>query len=338
MFNLNSLTRGLPRWTTALLAVVLAGALIAPAPAAAQQVPPQSPPFSGIVPARGTIGLLMTTRMVTPPELSDGLAIAGCPSTAIAVTVNGQWSVVVGGTAPTFVNAPFLAAWPTLAASTGFFVRCEPASPIGNHLSLAPIDKVEIVRDTASAPSYSAVITSRLPSGCARFERIDVERSGDTFTVTVLNRINIPPGGACTAIYGIVTNRVVLSGTFVEGRTYSVVVNGKTTTFVAGSSVPVGGPPAPTNVRLSGALPDTSMTVPPGQGEMGRVTVSWDYVAAVTSFRVYQRDCAGVPSGTPIEVPGGERSFGPLQPCRPGGNIGVSALSAAGESTITWVR
>lgn len=74
-------------------------------------------------------------------------------------------------------------------------------------------------------------------------------------------------------------------------------------------------------MRLSGVLPDTNVTVPPGEGETGRVTVSWESVAAVTGFRVYQRDCAGVPSGTPIEIPGSERSFGPLQPCRPGGNI-----------------
>lgn len=331
-------SRWLAGWFAALAAVMLGVALIAPHRAEAQvaPVPPiQAPPFVGTAPKPGEVALLLTSRTVTPSELSAGLTSAGCTPTVLAVTVGGQWLVFVTA-APTFVNAPFAAALPSLAAGTGFFVRCADG-PRTDGLSLAPIEQVEIVRDNTGTSTYVAVVRSGLPNGCAKFERVDVTRSGDTFTVTVLNRMpqTLMP---CTAIYGIVTNRVALSGDFIVGRQYSVTVNGQTTTFTAGTSVPVLGPPAPTNVRLTGSLPDLMTTVPAGEGERGRVTVMWDSVSAVTGFRVYQRDCGGVLTGTPIEVPGGERQYGPLQPCRPGGNIGVSAMNSTGESVITWVK
>ena len=326
-------------WMAAFAAVMLGVALVAPGRAEAQvaPVPPiQAPPFVGVAPKPGEIALMLTSRAVAPSELSAGLTSAGCSPTVLAVTVGGQWLVFVTA-APTFVNAPFAAALPSLAGGTGFFVRCADG-PRPDGLSLAPIEQVEIARGDVGVSTYVAVVRSGLPSGCAKFERVDVTRSGDTFTLTVLNRVTVPPSGACTAIYGIVTNRVALSGDFIVGRQYSVTVNGQTTTFTAGASIPVVGPPAPTNVRLTGSLPDLMTTVPAGEGERGRVTVMWDSVAAVTGFRVYQRDCGGVLTGTPIEVPGGERQYGPLQPCRPGGNVGVSALNSTGESVITWVK
>jgi hypothetical protein len=280
---------------------------------------------------------MQTSRAVAPSELSAGLTSAGCSPTILAVTVGGQWQVFVAAAAtPTFVNAPFAAAFPVLAAGQGFFVRCQPATP-PTGLELASIESIEIVRSDATAPSYWAVISS-VVAGCAKFERIDSKRSGDAFEVTVYNRVP-QTLAACPAIIGWVTNRVALTGDLVLGRTYTVTVNDRSTTFIAGStSINIGGPAAPTNVRLTGALPDLMTTVPLGEAEQGRVTVMWDSVAAVTGFRVYQRDCGGVPTGTPIQVPGGERQYGPLQPCRPGGNVGVSALSSAGESVITWVK
>lgn len=330
----------------ALVGVVVVGALMASGGRAeAQQAPAppiQAPPFVGVAPKPGEIALLLTSRAVTPSELSAGLTAAGCTPTVIAVTVGGQWQVFVASpSAPTFVNAPFVATFPTLAGGTGFFVRCEPAA-LPSGLVLAPIVTVDVVRSDSVTASYWAVVTSGLPGGCVKFERIDTKRSGDTFEVTVLNRV-LQTFAPCTAIYGYVTSRVPLTGEFILGRTYTVAVNGQSTTFVGGTtSIPVGGPPAPTNVRLTGALPDTMVLVPAGEAERGRVTVLWDApvpaTAAVTGFRVYQRDCTGVPTGTPIEVAATDRQFGPLQPCRPGGNVGVSAVSAAGESTITWVK
>lgn len=328
-------------WVTALFAVVLAGALLLPWQAEAQTapVPPiQAPPWVGPAPAPGDLALLATSRAVTPADMTSGLTAAGCTPTMLAVTVNGQWQIFVAAAAtPTFVNAPFAAAVPLLAAGQGFFVRCQPA-PLPSGLALAPIESVEVVRSDSVTPSYWAVVVSGLPGGCVKFERIDTKPSGDTFEVTVLNRV-LQTFAPCTAIYGYVTNRIPLTGEFVLGRTYTVVVNGQATSFVAGSTgIPIGGPPAPTNVRLTGALPDLTTVVPVGEAEQGRVTVLWDSSAAVTGFRVYQRDCSGVPTGTPIVVAAADRQYGPLQPCRPGGNVGVAAVSAAGESPTTWVK
>jgi hypothetical protein len=257
----------------------------------------------------------------------------------IAVTVTGRWFTYVGGNAPTFVNEDFLVAVPTFTPSTGFVVRClDAAPPIESGVALAPIESVEVVRTGTTTAGYSVVVTSGLPSGCAAFDSIDVERTGNRFDVTVRNMMTVPPGGACTMIYGIVTNSVALPGPFADGTSYTVNVNGKRATFVAGPAIPAARPAAPTNVKLAGALPNLDDIVPPGEGEMGRVTVTWESAGTVTGFRIYQRDCAGRATGVPIDVGADARQFGPLQPCRPGGNVGVSAVSVTGESAVTWWR
>ena len=94
---------------------------------------------------------------------------------------------------------------------------------------------------------------------------------------------------------------------------------------------------APTNVRLQGRLPDLSTPVPLGEAESGRVTVLWDGGAVATGFRVYLKECDGT-QRPPIELPPTDRQLGPLQPCRPSGNVGVAAVYARGESSISWVR
>ncbi len=95
-------------------------------------------------------------------------------------------------------------------------------------------------------------------------------------------------------------------------------------------------PAAPTDVQLSGALPDLNTPVPPGQGELGRLTVSWtDNSQNETGFRVYQ-ECEG--TVTPLlEVPADETQYGPFQTCRPG-RVGVAAYNADGVSEITWAN
>jgi hypothetical protein len=99
---------------------------------------------------------------------------------------------------------------------------------------------------------------------------------------------------------------------------------------------PAAGPAAPASVTISGALPDLDMTVPPGSGELARITVTWSASTdAVDGYRIYQQDCAGVVTQA-LEVGTAETSYGPLSPCRPGGNVGVAAFYAAGESEVTW--
>lgn len=113
-----------------------------------------------------------------------------------------------------------------------------------------------------------------------------------------------------------------------------------TTTAAPGHSAtapPGAALPAPTNVTLSGRLPNTSATVPPGEGESGRVTVHWDGVSGATGYRIYERSCDGTIRGA-LDMGRDERQYGPLQPCRPGGDVGVSAVLAGGESAVTWSR
>jgi hypothetical protein len=91
------------------------------------------------------------------------------------------------------------------------------------------------------------------------------------------------------------------------------------------------------SVTLEGALPDLATLVPPGEGERGRVTVRWTYAGNATGFRIYLVDCDGTVRRA-AEAGASEHSFGPLQPCRPSGNVGVAAVSLGSESTIVWAR
>jgi hypothetical protein len=76
--------------------------------------------------------------------------------------------------------------------------------------------------------------------------------------------------------------------------------------------------------------------VPPGQGELGRVTLSWtDNSADESGFRVYQ-ECDFVVSPL-LEVGADEAWYGPLQACRPG-RIGVAAFNSEEESAIAWAE
>jgi hypothetical protein len=94
---------------------------------------------------------------------------------------------------------------------------------------------------------------------------------------------------------------------------------------------------APRNVRLSGPLPDPRATVPPGQGELGRVTVLWDPVPGAAGYMLYPKDCDGT-VGRPIDL-APTTSFGPVQPCRPGGDVGVASIAPGGAiSTVTWAN
>jgi hypothetical protein len=87
-------------------------------------------------------------------------------------------------------------------------------------------------------------------------------------------------------------------------------------------------------LRIEGALPDLRTPVPPGQGELGRLTLSWqDNSTGEAGFRIYQ-DCQGAVTLL-LEVPANTTSQGPLQTCRPG-RIGVAAFAGSVASSITW--
>ena len=154
--------------------------------------------------------------------------------------------------------------------------------------------------------------------------------------VTPTAMMTTPPTTTVTATpTAAATNTATATATATEPPATSTPTPDATVTPDAGSQ----GPPAPTSVSLSGPLPDTSETVPPGEGETGRVTVHWDYGGdEVSGFRVYQMECDETVVAEAIEAEASERQYGPLQPCRPGGDIGVSAVDDSGESEIVWAQ
>ena len=111
---------------------------------------------------------------------------------------------------------------------------------------LAPIDKVEVLIRESWPPQYAVEITSGVPGGCARFERITHAIKGDRIEVEVINT-EPAPGElvACTAIYGYAQNTVELGTDFEAGATFTVSVNGVEETFV-GQGGPDVEPPAGT--------------------------------------------------------------------------------------------
>jgi hypothetical protein len=93
-------------------------------------------------------------------------------------------------------------------------------------------------------------------------------------------------------------------------------------------------PSTPTALEIEGEFSDLSATIPPGQGELGRITVSWqDNSADEDGFRIYE-DC-GEAVSVLVEVPEDTTSQGPLGSCRPG-RIGVAAFNESGTSPIIW--
>lgn len=109
-----------------------------------------------------------------------------------------------------------------------------PATPADRKLVRAPIDSADILIAESFPVQYSVAFVSGLPSGCAQFHGVEVERSGTTITVTVWNS---EPTGAvmCTAIYGMRPGSVSLGiGTdYTRGVEYTVRVNDRTLTFTA---------------------------------------------------------------------------------------------------------
>ena len=108
--------------------------------------------------------------------------------------------------------------------------RAEPGPAAGRLTVPAPIEQVEVVIRESAPPQVTLKVTAGLPNGCAQRDSQAVSRSGETFTVTVLN--SMPRGDpVCTMIYGTYELSIDLGREFRPGATYTVRVNDKTTTF-----------------------------------------------------------------------------------------------------------
>ncbi len=108
-----------------------------------------------------------------------------------------------------------------------------PALPNDRRAVEAPIDGLEVLTLESFPPQYMLHVQAGLPSGCAERYGSEVERVGDAITVTVLNTIPAIENMACTAIYGMYDFNLNLGSDFEPGKTYTVAVNDRETTFTA---------------------------------------------------------------------------------------------------------
>lgn len=128
-------------------------------------------------------------------------------------------------------NEEFVTLFPNDMIPTGsiFTGKCVSLQNV-----LAPIESVEVRIAESFPPQYFLDVVSGLPSGCATFDRYEVERAGTDIMVTVWNLEPAPgPTVFCTAIYGYVEHAIALGSDFERGTTYTVRVNDVTATFVA---------------------------------------------------------------------------------------------------------
>jgi hypothetical protein len=107
-----------------------------------------------------------------------------------------------------------------------------PSLPADREAVRAPIDALDVRVLESAPPQYMLHVRAGLPSGCAQKYLHTLSRSGDTFTVTVLN--SMPKGNPiCTLIYGMYELNINLGSDFTAGRTYTVNVNDKSVSFTA---------------------------------------------------------------------------------------------------------
>lgn len=100
--------------------------------------------------------------------------------------------------------------------------------------ALAPIERLSLNVGESDPLQYFVAVTSGVPNGCTRFDRIEVSREDTTIRVDVINRAPAPDARvACTQVYGLAENSVPLGSDFEAGVEYTVEVNDQVLLFVA---------------------------------------------------------------------------------------------------------
>lgn len=169
--------------------------------------------------ALGSIVVMASPRVAFSPNLSAPVAVAPTPSIR-----TGSSQVPPLPVAPS--SGSFTPVAPLPLPST----RTTPSPDPNRETVSAPIDRLEVVVRESSPQQVVVQLTVGLPSGCAKPHSYSTSRSGDTFTITVLNSM-ANDNRTCTMIYGQYGLSIELPGPFTPGTTYTVTVNDKTTTF-----------------------------------------------------------------------------------------------------------
>lgn len=166
----------------------------------------------------GTSGISGTAPARPEPTVTSTVVVDGRP---------GSSPPSAGAPAPTTpVVAPTLPTPPTpLTTSTPAPISGLPVADSGRTLQLAPIERVEVIATKPIPAQYSLVVTSGLPSGCAKYAGATVEIKDTQVIVSVFNSMPAAPT-PCTAIYGYTTHSVSI-GALTPGVAYRVVVNDK---------------------------------------------------------------------------------------------------------------
>jgi hypothetical protein len=108
-----------------------------------------------------------------------------------------------------------------------------PTDGVERVLVLAPIESVSILVLEIFPPQYQVQIAYGLPNSCTTPGSADLDRDGNTITVTVTMQAPADDGLVCAQVYRTVDITVGLGSDFEPGETYKVVVNDVTKTFIA---------------------------------------------------------------------------------------------------------
>lgn len=121
-----------------------------------------------------------------------------------------------------------------------------------------------------------------------------------------------------------------------ESATAVPTATATTTASPTGTTTPAtGAPAAPTDVVITGRIPDLEEPVPLGEAESGRISITWTASTdEVDGYRIYQEEC-GREAEPALEVSADDLTYGPLNPCRPA-RVGVAAFVGEVESEIVW--
>jgi len=151
------------------------------------------------------------------------------PPASVEGIENGDWIIITGELRPSEGQLPSRTFWASNIEKLG------PVEPKMVKVP-APLDGIEIWIAESWPPQYFLHVVSGLPNSCAKFDSYSVApRTGDSDTIRV-EVINLEPADglvACAEVYGFVEHTIRLGSDFVPGKTYTVVVNDVTETFVA---------------------------------------------------------------------------------------------------------